>query len=51
MSGTKAALKAIVEAVKQQNFDEVISQSKALVKKEPQNFQGYVVLHIFQEDI
>lgn len=38
---SKAALKAINEAVRQQKYDEVIEKAREFLKKEPKNHQGY----------
>jgi superkiller protein 3 len=38
---SKAALKAINEAVRQQKFDEAIEKAQEFLKKEPKNHQGY----------
>lgn len=38
---SKAALKAINEAVKQQKFDDVIKKSRELVQNDPKSYQGY----------
>lgn len=40
MSGTKAALKAVGEAVKQQKYDEAIVQARELLQKSPDNYQA-----------
>lgn len=37
---SKAALKAVVGAVKQQKFDEAIQQAQELLQKEPKNYQA-----------
>lgn len=39
---SKAALKAINEAVRQQQFDEAIEKAQEFLKKEPKNHQGCV---------
>lgn len=39
---SKAALKAIADAVRQQKFDDVIEKAREFLKKEPNNYQGYV---------
>jgi hypothetical protein len=38
---SKAALKAINDAVRQQKFDDVIEKAQEFLKKEPKNYQGY----------
>ena len=40
MSGSKAVLKAINDAVRQQKFDDVISKAQDFLKKEPKNYQA-----------
>lgn len=40
MSGTKAALKAIGEAIKQQKWDEATKQAEDLLQREPKNYQA-----------
>lgn len=39
---SKAALKGIADAVRQQKFDDVIEKAREFLKKEPNNYQGYV---------
>ncbi|KAM0448729.1 hypothetical protein ACHAO4_008440 [Trichoderma viride] len=41
---SKAALKAINEAVRQQQFDEAIEKAQEFLKKEPKNHQGHIFL-------
>jgi len=40
MSGTKAALKAIGEAVRAQKFDDAIQQAQDFLQKEQKNYQA-----------
>jgi superkiller protein 3 len=40
MSGSKAILKSINDAIKQQKFDDAIEKAEAFLKKEPKNYQG-----------
>lgn len=40
MSSSKAALKAIAEAVKQQKFDDAIQQAQDLLQKDTKNYQA-----------
>lgn len=40
MSSSKAVLRAINDAIKQQKFDDAIEQADAFLKKEPKNYQG-----------
>ncbi|KAH7157129.1 hypothetical protein EDB81DRAFT_414037 [Dactylonectria macrodidyma] len=44
MSGSKATLKAINDAIRQQKFEDAISQAQEFVKKEPKNYQGHIFL-------
>ncbi|KAJ3492608.1 hypothetical protein NLG97_g5277 [Lecanicillium saksenae] len=44
MSGSKAALKGINDAVRSQNFDDAITKSQDLLKKDPQNYQANIFL-------
>ncbi|OAA73587.1 Tetratricopeptide-like helical [Cordyceps fumosorosea ARSEF 2679] len=44
MSGSKAALKGINEAVKSQKFDDAIAKSQDLLRKDPQNYQANIFL-------
>lgn len=44
MSSSKAALKAIVEAVKQQKFDDALEQAQDFIQREPKNHQALVLL-------
>lgn len=41
MSGSKAALKAINDAIRQQKFDDAVAQAQEFIKKESKNYQGY----------
>lgn len=45
---SKAALKAIADAVRQQKFDDVIEKARDFLKKEPNNYQGYVGYSAFK---
>lgn len=40
MSGFKAALKGINDAVRSHNFDDAITKSQDLLKKDPQSYQA-----------
>lgn len=40
MSSSKAALKAIADAVKQQRFDDALEQAQNFIQKEPKNHQA-----------
>jgi superkiller protein 3 len=40
MSGSKAILKSINDAIKQQKFDDAIEKAETFLKKEPKNYQG-----------
>lgn len=40
MSGVKAALKSINDAIRGQKYDDAIVQAKDLVKRDPKNYQG-----------
>lgn len=40
MSGSKAALKAINDAIRQQKFDDAIEKAQEFLKKEHKNYQG-----------
>lgn len=42
MSGSKAILKAINDAIRQQKFDDAISQAQDFLQKEAKNYQAYV---------
>lgn len=42
MSGSKAALKAINDAIKQRKFDDAIEQAETFLRKDPKSFQGCV---------
>lgn len=44
MSGAKAALKAINDAIRTQDFDDAITKAQSLVEKDPKSYQGYVKL-------
>ncbi|KAG7417333.1 Superkiller protein 3 [Fusarium oxysporum f. sp. rapae] len=44
MSGTKAALKAINDAIRQQKFDDAVSKAKELLEKDPKNYQAHIFL-------
>lgn len=44
MSSSKAALKAINEAIKQQKFDAVIQQAQDFLQKEPRNYNALTFL-------
>lgn len=39
-SGTKAQLKAIGEALKQQNFDEAIQKARDVLETDPKSYQS-----------
>ncbi|PTB55493.1 hypothetical protein M431DRAFT_493927 [Trichoderma harzianum CBS 226.95] len=41
---SKAALKGIADAVRQQKFDDVIEKARDFLKKEPNNYQGHIFL-------
>lgn len=41
MSGTKALLKAINEAIRQQKWDDAIEAAKDVFQKDPKNYQAY----------
>lgn len=45
MSGSKAVLRAINDAIKQQKYDDVIGQAREFLSKEPDNYQGSVGPH------
>lgn len=40
MSGAKAALKAVNEAIRKQQWDEAVAQASSLVEKDPSNYLG-----------
>lgn len=42
MSG-KAALKAINDAIRQQNFPDAAEKAKSLLAKDPKSYQGYLL--------
>lgn len=42
MSSAKAALKAINDAIRGQDYDSAVDKAKELVKKEPKSYQGLV---------
>ncbi|KAK7431520.1 Superkiller protein 3 [Neonectria magnoliae] len=44
MSGSKAALKAINDAIRQQKFDDAVTQAQEFLKKESKNYQGHIFL-------
>ncbi|KAH7325020.1 hypothetical protein B0I35DRAFT_174053 [Stachybotrys elegans] len=44
MSGSKAALTAINDAIKHNKFDEAIEKAQEFLKKEPKNYQGHIFL-------
>ncbi|OAR05770.1 hypothetical protein LLEC1_02437 [Akanthomyces lecanii] len=44
MSGSKAALKGINDAIRSQNFDDAITKSQDLLKKDPQSYQANIFL-------
>ncbi|KAF4460478.1 hypothetical protein FALBO_12741 [Fusarium albosuccineum] len=44
MSGTKAALKAINDAIRQQKFDDAASKAKDLLQKDDKNYQAHIFL-------
>lgn len=44
MSGTKAALKAINDAIRQQKFDDAVSKARELIEKDSKNYQGHIFL-------
>ncbi|KAI0514636.1 tetratricopeptide [Xylaria bambusicola] len=42
MASTKASLKAINDAIRQQKWDEALAQTESLISKDPKNYQAYV---------
>ncbi|EHK23341.1 uncharacterized protein TRIVIDRAFT_56084 [Trichoderma virens Gv29-8] len=44
MASSKAALKGINDAVRQQKFDDAIEMARDFLKKEPSNYQGHIFL-------
>lgn len=48
MSGSKAALKAINDAIRTQNFDDAITKAQDLVDKDPKSYQGYLDHGLFE---
>ncbi|KAK5995694.1 Superkiller protein 3 [Cladobotryum mycophilum] len=44
MSSSKAVLKAINDAIRQQKIDDAIEKSLEFLKKEPKNYQGHIFL-------
>ncbi|KAF4989405.1 hypothetical protein FGRMN_9130 [Fusarium graminum] len=44
MSGTKAALKAINDAIRQQKFDDAVSKAQELLEKDSKNYQAHIFL-------
>lgn len=40
MSSSKAALKAIADAVKQQKYDDALEQAQDFIQREPKNYQA-----------
>jgi superkiller protein 3 len=40
MSGTKAALKAINDAIRQQKFDDAVTKAQELLEKGPKSYQA-----------
>ncbi|UNI17453.1 Superkiller protein 3 [Purpureocillium takamizusanense] len=44
MSGSKALLKSINDAIRQQNFDDAIEQAQGYLKKDPKNYQALIFL-------
>lgn len=40
MSSSKAALKAIADAVKQQKYDDALQQARDFTQREPRNYQA-----------
>ena len=42
MSGSKAALKAILAAVKAQKYGEAIDEAQKILASDPSNYQAYV---------
>ncbi|KAM5352032.1 hypothetical protein ACJ41O_004755 [Fusarium nematophilum] len=44
MSGTKAALKAINDAIRQQKFDDVVSKAEEVLQKDSKNYQAHIFL-------
>ncbi|CAM1503836.1 Fc.00g014270.m01.CDS01 [Cosmosporella sp. VM-42] len=44
MSGSKAILKAINDAIRQQKFDDAITQAQDFLKKESKNYQAHIFL-------
>ena len=43
MSNSKALLKAINDAIRQQKFDDAIEKAQDFLKKEPKSYQGSVL--------
>lgn len=43
MSNSKALLKAINDAIRQQKFDDAIEKSQEFLQKEPKSYQGSVL--------
>lgn len=44
MSSSKAALKSIADAVKQQKYDDALQQARDFTQREPKNYQALVLL-------
>ncbi|KAF5227766.1 hypothetical protein FAUST_11556 [Fusarium austroamericanum] len=44
MSGTKAALKGINDAIRQQKFDDAVSKARDLLEKDSKNYQAHIFL-------
>ncbi|KAJ4135949.1 Superkiller protein 3 [Fusarium equiseti] len=44
MSGTKAALKGINDAIRQQKFDDAVSKAQELLEKDSKNYQAHIFL-------
>ncbi|TRX95695.1 hypothetical protein FHL15_003249 [Xylaria flabelliformis] len=42
MASIKASLKAINDAIRQQKWDDALSQTDSLISKDPRNYQGHV---------
>ncbi|KAJ3576636.1 hypothetical protein NPX13_g3627 [Xylaria arbuscula] len=42
MASTKASLKAINDAIRQQKWDEALAQTESLISRDPKNYQAYV---------
>lgn len=50
MASTKASLKAINDTIRQQKWDEALTQTESLIAKDPKNYQAYAMTlayHLF----